>query len=142
MATKTNDLDAWKQARNTLAQNLASTLEFLATEPFSADPNSAFKRARKQRDRILAEIKRLAVAGVKLIDDEIAAGDLVERLKDLAKEAEKEADRLKEAVKTIDKITKAVDVAAGVVTKITSCPSSNTGCERRQRCLRRGFRFA
>lgn len=122
MATKTNSLDAWKQTRNTLAQNLASTLEFLSTEPFSADPNSAFKQAKKQRDRILDEIERLAVAGIKQIDDEIAAGDLVERLNDLAKEADEEADRLKDAVKTIDKITKAVDVAASVVTKITQLP--------------------
>lgn len=122
MTTKTNDLEAWKQTRNTLAQNLASTLEFLSTEPFSADPDSPFKRAKKQRDRILDEIERLAVIGIKRIDDEIAAGDLVERLNDLATEADEEADRLKEAAKTIDKITRAVDVAAGVVTKFTQLP--------------------
>lgn len=122
MTTKTNDLEAWKQTRNTLAQNLASTLEFLSTEPFSADPDSPFKRAKKQRDRILDEIERLAVIGIKRIDDEIAAGDLVERLNDLAREADEEADRLKEAAKTIDKITRAVDVAARVVTKFTQLP--------------------
>jgi len=119
MAIKTNSLDAWKQTRNTLAQNLASTLEFLSTEPFSADPNSDFRKARAQRDRILEEIERLAVAGIQEIDDQIAAGDLVSRLNDLAKEADEEADRLREAAKTVDKITKAVDMAAGVVTKIT-----------------------
>lgn len=122
MATKTNDLDAWKLTRNTLAQNLASTLEFLSTEPFSADPNSAFKQAKKQRDRILDEIERLAVAGIQQIDDQIAAGDLVKQLTDLAKDAEAEADRLKEATKTIAKITKAVDTATAVVTRITQLP--------------------
>jgi seryl-tRNA synthetase len=122
MATKTNNLDAWKQTRNALAQNLASTLEFLSTEPFSADPNSDFRKARAQRDRISDEIERLAVDGIKMIDDQIAASDLVKRLNALAKEADEEADRLKEAIKTVDKITKAVDVAAGVVTKITQLP--------------------
>lgn len=122
MATKTNDLDAWKLTRNTLAQNLASTMEFLATEPFSTVPNSAFQKARAEQDRILAEIKRLAVAGIGMIDDAIAAGDLVERINGLAKEADEEADRLKDAVKTIEGITKAVDVAAGVVTRFTQLP--------------------
>jgi methionine synthase II (cobalamin-independent) len=122
MATNTNSLDAWKQTRATLAQNLASTLDFLSTEPFSADPSSAFAKARAQEDRILDEIERLAVAGIKQIDDQIAAGDLVERITDLAKQAEDEANRLKDAVKTIDKITKAVDTATGVVTQITQLP--------------------
>ena len=122
MTVKVNRLDAWEEARQALARNLASTLEFLAVEPASADPDSGFQRAQRETDRILAETRKLAVAGLREIDDEIAAGDLVGRIATLSKEARDEAERLKRAIKTIDGIVKAVDKAAGVVTKIAGLP--------------------
>ena len=122
MATKTNSLDAWLKTRDAMAENLSSTLEFLSTEPFSSDPNSAFKKAKVQRDRIVDEMQKLAVAGIKMVDDEVAAGDLVERINGLAKKAQVEADKLKNATKTIGKIISAVDTAASVVTRIGQLP--------------------
>jgi hypothetical protein len=122
MPTKINSLDEWVQTRNALAQDLSSALEFETHQSFSTDPNSDFQKSKQQRDRILGELKRLAVAGIQQIDDQIAAGTLVQQIKAMAKDAQDEADKLKDATKTIDKITKAVDVAAGVVTKITQLP--------------------
>ncbi|HEY0414009.1 MAG TPA: hypothetical protein VGD66_12805 [Allosphingosinicella sp.] len=122
MPIKINSLDEWVQTRNALAQNLSSALEFETQQDFSTDPASDFQKSKQQRDRILDELKRLAVAGVQMIDDQIAAGTLVQQIKDLTKDAVDEAEKLKNATKTIDKITKAVDVATGVVTKITRLP--------------------
>jgi hypothetical protein len=122
MATKVNSLDAWIQARNALAQDLASILELLATEPFSADPASDFQQAKGQRDRIMNQMQKLAVAGIRQIDAEIAAGQQVQQIQDLANDAEDEANKIKGAVKTVGKITKAVDLATNVVTKITQLP--------------------
>jgi hypothetical protein len=122
MATKVNSLDAWIQARNTLAQDLTSTLELLATEPFSADPESDFQQGKRQRDRIMDQMQKLAVAGIRQIDAEIAGGTLVRQIEDMAKDAEDEANKIKGAVKTVGKITKAVDLATNVVTKITQLP--------------------
>ena len=122
MATKVNSLDAWIQARNTLAQDLTSTLELLSTEPFSADPKSDFQQLKRQRDRIMDQMQKLAVAGIKQIDAEIAGGTLVQQIGDLAKEAEDEANRIKESAKTVTRIAGAVDKAAAVVTQITQLP--------------------
>jgi hypothetical protein len=122
MATKVNSLEAWVQARNALAQGLASTLELLATEPFSADQESDFQKLKRQRDRIMDQLQRLAVAGIRQIDSEIAAGTLIQRIDDLAKEAEDEANKIKDAAKTVGKIAGAVDKAAAAVTQISQLP--------------------
>lgn len=122
MTKRANQLSAWTQARNAMVENLTSTFQFLETEPFSNDPNSAFRRAEDESTRILGELRKLAVAGLRQIDDQIAAGTLVQKITDAAKEAKREADALKKATKTIARITKAVDAAAGVVTKIAGLP--------------------
>jgi hypothetical protein len=122
MATKVNSLEAWVQVRNTLAQDLTSTLELLSTEPFSADPASDFQQAKRQRDRIMDQLQKLAVAGINQIDADIASGTLVQQIGELAKKAEDEANRIKGAVQTVGKIAGAVDKAAAVVTKITQLP--------------------
>ena len=122
MTKRVNQLSAWTQSRNALVENLTSTFQFLETEPHSNDPNSAFRKAEDESTRILEELRKLAVAGLRQIDDQIAAGTLVKDIADAAKDAKREADLLKKATKTIAKITKAVDVAAGVVTKIAGLP--------------------
>ena len=122
MATKVNSLDAWVQARKALAQDLASTLELLASEPFSADPESDFQQLKRQRDRIMDQMQNLAVAGIRQIDSEIAGGTLIHQIEDLAKQAEDEANRIKESAKTVGKIASAVDKATAVVTQITQLP--------------------
>ncbi|MBV8686254.1 MAG: hypothetical protein JOZ90_09475 [Alphaproteobacteria bacterium] len=122
MATQVNSLDAWTQARNALAEDLTSTLELLATEPFSADPDSDFQKARQQRNRILDQLQTLAVTGIKEVDAAIAGGTLIQQIEGLAQDAEDEANRLKAAAKTVANIAGAVDKAAAVVTKIASLP--------------------
>jgi CHASE3 domain sensor protein len=122
MATQVNSLDPWTQARNALAQDLTATLELLATEPFSADPQSDFQQARQQRNRILDQLQTLAVTGIKEIDATIAGGTLIQQIEGLAQQAEDEANRLKAAAKTVANIAGAVDKATAVVTKIASLP--------------------
>jgi hypothetical protein len=122
VATKINSLDAWVATRNALAQDLSSTLEFLSATPFSSDPASDFQQAKAQRDRIIDQLQKLAVAGIEQIDEAIAAGPLLQQIGDLADEANKEADSLKNATKTVTKIASVVDQAAGVVTKIAQLP--------------------
>ena len=122
MATQVNSLDAWTQARNALAEDLTSTLELLATEPFSADPESDFQKARQQRNLILDQLQTLAVTGIKQVDSAIAGGTLVQQIEAMAQDAEDEANRLKAAAKTVANIAGAVDKATAVVTKIASLP--------------------
>lgn len=122
MPTKVNSLGVWAQARNTLTQNLTSTLELLETEPASTDPASPFQIAEAKAQQILDDVRRLAVTGLRQIDDEIASGTLVTDIADLSKKAKAEADRLSKAAKTIDGITKAVDSATEVVTAISGLP--------------------
>jgi len=122
MATKVKTLGAWIQTRNTLIENLSSTLELLETAPFSDDPNSNFVRGNAQVDRIQDQLRELALAGLKRVDDAIASGDLVKAISDLSKGAKKEADRIKQATKTIEAITRGVDLVAGVVTRIAGLP--------------------
>ena len=122
MAVDVNQLEPWRETRNTLAEDLQIVFEFLVTEPASDDPESGYQKAQRQIDRLLAEMRRHAVAGLNAIDDEVAAGDLVARIAELSREAMEEAVRLKEAVKTIERITEAVDKVAGVVGKIAQLP--------------------
>ena len=122
MPTKVNSLGAWSQARNTLTQNLTSTLELLETEPASTDPASPYQIAEAKVQQILDDMRRLAVTGLKQIDDEIASGTLVADIADLSKKAKTEADRLRNAAKTIEGITKAVDAVTEVVTAISGLP--------------------
>lgn len=122
MATQTNTLSAWTENRDTLTDNLQSILAFLQKEPFSADPASAYVKAQKRQDQTLDDLRRLAVVGIKQIDDAIAASDVVQQINTLSKQARQEADKLKNAAKTIDGISKAVDLAAGVVAKFNALP--------------------
>lgn len=122
MPTKVNSLSAWTQTRNTLTQNLVSTLELLETEPASQDPASPYQIAEAKAQQILDEMRRLAVTGLKQIDDQIASGGLVADIAKLSKKAKAEADRLRNATKTIAGITKAVDAVTEVVTAISSLP--------------------
>ena len=122
MPTKVKSLAGWIQARNILIENLSSTFALLETAPFSEDANSDFVRGNAEADRIQEQLRKLAVAGLKRVDDAIASGDLVAEIAALSKEARKEADRLKNAAKTIAGIAKAVDMASGVVTKIAGLP--------------------
>jgi hypothetical protein len=122
MATKVKTLTAWVQTRNTLIQNLSSTLELLETASFSTDPGSDFVRGNAEADRIQDQLRQLALAGLKQVDDAIASGTLVKDITTLSKEAKKEADRITNATKTITAIARGIDLAAGVVTKIAGLP--------------------
>lgn len=122
MPTNANSLAVWTETNQTLTDDLNSVLELLAREPFSADPASPHVRAQKERERLVNAMQRHAVLGMKLIDDEIAAGPLVGEINDLSKEAKREAELIKNAAKTIDGITKAVDLVAGVVDKFNALP--------------------
>jgi hypothetical protein len=122
MAIKVNVLGAWTQTRNTLVQNLTSTMELQQNAPFSQDPASDFVQAGAQADRIQDQIRIHALSGLKQIDNAVAAGKLVKDISDLSKQAKVEADRIKNAAKTVAGITKAVDLVAGVVTKIAGLP--------------------
>lgn len=122
MPVKVNSLGAWNQTRNTLTQNLVSTLEFLEIEPFSHDPASPYQFAEAKAQQLLDEMRRLAVTGLRQLDDQIASGSLVSDLAKLSKKAKVEADRLKNATKTIAGITRAVDSVTEVVTAISGLP--------------------
>ena len=122
MATKVNSLPVWIQIRDALADDLSSTLEFLANAPFSADPASDFQQAKQQRDRIIDEMQQLAVLGIKEIDAEIASGELVQQIEGLAAKADQEANALKNAAKTIGKISSVVDTATSAVVQIGKLP--------------------
>ena len=122
MAVDVNQLEPWRETRNTLAEDLQIVFEFLVTVPASEAPESDYQKAQRQVDRLLAEMRRHAVTGLNAIDEEVAEGDLVARIAALSREAREEAERLKEAVKTIERITAAVDKVAGVVGKIAQLP--------------------
>ncbi len=122
MSIKVNTLGAWTQVRNTLVQNLQSTLAFLEDEPFSADPASAFQQAEDQADKLLVQLRALAVTGLKQIDEQVAQGTLLADITAAATEAKKEADKLKNAAKTIDGIVRVVDGITSIVTKIGGLP--------------------
>lgn len=122
MAIKTDTLGAWIQTRNTLVQNLVTTMEFRAPLPNSGDPGSDFAKANAQIDRLTNQILELALVGLKQVDDAIASGTLVQDIAALSKEAKKEADRIKRATRTIQDIVKAIDMVTGVVTKILGLP--------------------
>jgi hypothetical protein len=122
MATKVNSLEAWNETRNTLVENLGVTYAFLVDEPTSDDPTSGYRRGKAEVRRILDELERLSIVGLKQIDDQIAASSLIADITGLAREAKQEADRIKNAAKTIAGIAKAVDMIAGVVTKIAGLP--------------------
>ncbi|HEY0044081.1 MAG TPA: hypothetical protein VGB62_05980 [Allosphingosinicella sp.] len=122
MAIKVNSMAAWSQARAALVENLSSTMELLEDAPYSDDPQSPYQQAEAQSQRILGDLKTLAVAGLKQIDAQIASGGVVAQIAAQAAQAKQEADLLANAAKTIGKITKAVDLASSVVTKISALP--------------------
>jgi hypothetical protein len=122
MATNVNSLAAWAETRDTLGENLHSVLELLAHAPFSADPASVYVRAESEQTRLLGEMRRHAVAGIRQIDDAIAASGVIGEINGLSAEARREADLIKNAAKTIDGITGAVNLVAGVVAKFASLP--------------------
>jgi hypothetical protein len=122
MATTTSSLAAWTQTNETLTQDLQSVLAFLATAPWSADPASPYVVAEAQQARLTAAIHQHAVAGVRQINDEIAAGPLIAEINALSAKAKQEAALLANAVKTVTGITKAVDLAAGVVSQFNKLP--------------------
>lgn len=122
MAIKVNVLGAWTQTRNTLVQNLTSTMALQLDAPFSQDPASDFVQANVQADRIHEQIRVHALSGLKQIDAAIAAGTLVKDISALSKQAKVEADRIKNAAKTVGGIVKAVDLVAEVVGKIAKLP--------------------
>ena len=122
MAVNINGLEAWTQTKETLSENLHSTLELLASAPFSDDPASPYARAQAEQSRLLDAMQRHAVAGIRQIDETIAASGIVAEIGALSKEAKAEADALKNAAKTIDGITQAVNLVAGVVAKFAALP--------------------
>ena len=124
MATNVDNLDAWSETRNALVGDLGATYTFLVDEPTSDDPNSGYRRGKAETRRILDAMERHSILGLRQIDDQIAASDLVAEITKLAHEANQEAERLKNAAKTIEGIVNAVDMATGVVTKIAGLPFS------------------
>ena len=113
---------AWSQARAALVENLSSAMELLQDAEYSDDPQSPYQQAEAQSQRILAELRTLAVTGLKQIDEQIASGGVVADIEAEATQAKHEADLLANATKTVGKITSAVDLASGVVTKIGALP--------------------
>jgi hypothetical protein len=122
MAIKVNSMAAWSQARAALVETLSSAMELLQDADYSDDPQSPYQLAEAQSQRILTELRTLAVAGLKQIDDEIASGGVVAEIAAQAAEAKQEADLLANATKTVGKITSAVDLASNVVSKIGALP--------------------
>src|ERR1051325_9646779 len=122
MATNVNSLAAWAETRDTLGENLHSVLELLAQAPVSTDPGSVYVRAENEQTRLLAEMRRHAAAGIRQIDDAIAARGVIDDIKRVSAEARREADRNKKGEKPTDGITNAVNVVAGVVAKCGSLP--------------------
>lgn len=122
MAIDINSLGAWTETNDTLTEDLHSALELLAHAPWSADPASPYVCGEREQQRILAAMRLHAVAGLKQIDAEIAAGTLIAEINALSAQARHEADLIKNAAKTIQGITKAVDLVTGVVGKFNALP--------------------
>jgi hypothetical protein len=122
MATNLNSFGFWAETRNALVAAVGATSQFLVDEPTSDDPNSGYRLAKAEMKRLLDALERLAILGLKQIDDEIAASNLVKDLDAFSKEAKEEADRLKNAAKTIQEIADVVGKITGVVTKIAGLP--------------------
>lgn len=122
MATSVNIIAGWQELNDAIAAAMQSIIEFLAEEPPSEDPASAFQQAQSQMLRLNRLSQEVAAAALQEIDDEIAASDLVDQINALSKEAKDEADALRNAAKTIQGIADVVGKIAGVITKVAGLP--------------------
>ena len=122
MTVQLNSLRAWSLLNQALVENLQSALTLLQDAPYSPDPNSPYQQAQGAAQALAAQAKRLAVLGLKQIDDDIAGGTLIEEIGAAASEAKSEADLIARTAKTVAGIAKAVDSVTGLVTKIGSLP--------------------
>jgi hypothetical protein len=122
MTVNLNSLPAWTLANQALAQNMQSALTLLQDAPYSSDPASPYQQAQAAAQALAAQAKRLAVLGLKQIDEDIAGGPLVEEINSAAAEAKSEADLIAAAAKTVAGIARAVDSVTGLVTKISGLP--------------------
>ncbi|HEY0085489.1 MAG TPA: hypothetical protein VGB65_06225 [Allosphingosinicella sp.] len=122
MAVNLNCVSAWTLANQALVENMQSALTLLQDAPYSADPASPYQQAQAAAQALAAQAKRLAVLGLRQIDEAIAEGTLIQQLDAAAAEAKREADVIAAATKTVTGITKAVDSVTGLVTKIGALP--------------------
>lgn len=122
MAVKLNGLAAWNDAHQALAENMASALQLLQNEPWSADPDSPYQQAQKAAQALAAQGRELAVLGLGEIDQAIADGPEMGRIAASAAEAKREADLIANAAKSVAKITAAVGSVTALVGKIGALP--------------------
>lgn len=122
MSMKVDSLGAWRRTRNTLVSTLAETVAFQNGLPRSTDPASDYSKADAEMARIENAMREHALNGLKLIDDTIASGTLVQQITAESTRAKQEADRLKRITKTLQEISKVIDTVTGVVTKIAGLP--------------------
>jgi hypothetical protein len=122
MAIEMNSLAAWTQTRAALVATLQATMALLENEPYSADPASTYQQAEAQSQDIFAQLRALAVVGLKQLDAQIAAGPQVAAIETAARQAKQEADALQNAAATIASITSAVNAATSVATKLSGLP--------------------
>jgi uncharacterized protein with FMN-binding domain len=122
MAVNLNCVSAWTLANQALVQNLQSALTLLQDAPYSADPDSPYQQAKAAAQALAAQAKRLAVLGLKQIDEAIAEGTQIQQLDAAAAKAKSEADVIAGATKTVAGIAKAVNSVTGLVTQISALP--------------------
>lgn len=118
MTKHANTLGSWQQTRNVLVQTLAMNTDAKVTTAFSKDKDSDFQKLQQNIDTTLEKLSEHALNGLRIVDDAIATGSVLNNLKRASQAAKDEADKIKKATKSIAKLTGLVNLVSSVVTKV------------------------
>ena len=115
MATEIKTLGSWMRTRNVLVSTLIVHRQALSHTPFSELPSSDFVKFSQGIEQTLKNIEAHSIYALEIINDEIGASGLIDRISTDALSAKKEADRIKNATKRVQELAALVDKGTEIV---------------------------